>query len=280
MRALVTLRPTESKKLIARAVAKMPEVRQALADGIVIIGTGSTNADVVEACTGDQVDRAHFLAGMITRGMTCVTPRNERKPNLVLVRGEARDMTPTEALDLPAEHKVLIKGANAVDPGGMAGVLMAAPDGGTIGRLLGTFQAGGWPVVVPVGLEKLIPSVVDAASRMGRTTFDRSLGAKVGLMPVTTRFLMTEKEALSSLAYVGVTQVAAGGIGGSEGSVTLVLEGDAPAVETALDTIESIKAADAQTPTPDPVLSVCSNCQLPCDYAGKPPADLPRFLAG
>jgi hypothetical protein len=280
MRALVTLRPAESKKLIARAVANMPEVRQALADGVVIIGTGSTNADVVEACTGAPVDRARFLAGMITRGMTCVTPRDERKPNLVLVGGEARDITPVEALDLPSPHKVLIKGANAVDPSGVAGVLMAAPDGGTIGRLLGTFQAGGWPVVVPVGLEKLIPSVVNAASRMGRTTFDRSLGAKVGLMPLTTRFLMTEKEALTTLAYVSVTQVAAGGIGGSEGSVTLVLEGDDPAVETALDIIESIKAADAQSLDSNPVLSVCTDCQLLCDYAGKSPANLPRFLAG
>lgn len=275
MRALVTLRPAESKKLIARAVASLPEVKQALVDGVVIIGTGSTNAEVVEACTGEQVDRARFLAGMITRGMTCVTPRDERLPNLVLVRGQARDIPPVEALELPGEHRVLVKGANAVDPDGVVGVLMAAPDGGTVGRLLGHFQAGGWPVVVPVGLEKLIPSVPDAASRMGRTTFDRSLGAGVGMMPLTTRFVMTEKEALRSLAYVGVTQVAAGGIGGSEGSVTLVLEGDDPAVENAVDIIESVKGAQS----PDPVLSVCAECKHLCDYAGRSGDDLPRFLA-
>ncbi len=276
MRALITLRPVESKKLIAQAVAKMPEVSRALADGVVIIGTGSTNAEVVEACTGLEVDRSRFLAGMITRGMTCVTPRDERKPNLVLVNGEVRDLNPVDAAALPGDNKVLIKGANAVDPEGVAGVLMAAPDGGTVGRLLGHFQAGGWPVVVPVGLEKLIPSVPDAAKLMGRTAFDRSLGAKVGLMPLTTRFLMTEKQALRSLSYVGVTQVAAGGIAGSEGSVTLVLEGDDPAVDSALDLVTSLKGAQS----PDPVLTVCSECKNLCDYAGKSGGDLPRYLSG
>jgi hypothetical protein len=276
MRALVTLCPAESKKLIARAVANLPEVKRALADGVVIIGTGSTNADVVEACTGAPTDRARFLAGMITRGLTCVTPRSARLPNLVLVRGEPRDVSPVEALELPGEHKVLIKGANAVDPSGMAGVLMAAPDGGTVGRLLGYFQAGGWPVVVPVGLEKLIPSVTDAASRMGRTAFDRSLGARVGLMPITSRFVVTEREALRSLAYVSVTQVAAGGIAGSEGAVTLVLEGDDPAVERALDLVEAVKGATG----PTPMLTVCAECTHLCDYAGRSGDDLPRYLAG
>jgi len=274
MRALVTLRPAESKKLIARAVAHLPEVKQALAEGVVIIGTGSTNAEVVEACTGAPVDRARFLAGMITRGMTCVSPRDERKPNLVLVNGQARDMAPVEALDLPGDHKVLVKGANAVDTDGVVGVLMAAPDGGTVGRLLGHFQAGGWPVVVPVGLEKLIGSVPEAAARMGRATFDLSLGARVGMMPLTTRFVMTEKEALRSLAYVNVIQVAAGGIGGSEGSVTLVLEGDDPAVKNAVSVIESVKGAQS----PDPVLPVCAECTHLCDYAGRSDDDLPPFL--
>lgn len=276
MRALVTLRPAESKKLIARAVADLPEVKRALADGVVIIGTGSTNAEVVEACTGEAVDRSRFLAGMITRGMTCVTPRDERLPNLVLVQGEPRETTPLEALELPGAHKVLIKGANAVDMAGVAGVLMAAPDGGTVGRLLGHFQASGWPVVVPVGLEKLIPSVPDAAARMGRTTFDRSLGARVGLMPLTTRFVVTERSALRSLAYVTVTQAAAGGIGGSEGSVTLVLEGDDAAVERALELVTAVKGASS----PDPVLTACAECTHLCDYAGKSGDDLPRFLSG
>ncbi len=275
MRALITLQPVESKRLIARAVARLAEVRHALEDGVVIIGTGSTNAEVAEACTGLEVDRARFLAGMITRGLTCVTPREERKPNLVLVNGVPRDMTPLEALDVPGERKVLIKGANAVDNDGVAGVLMAAADGGTIGRLLGPFQARGWPLVIPVGLEKLIPSVPRAAARMGRTVFDHSLGARVGLMPIASRLVVTEVEALRSLAYVDVIHVASGGIGGSEGSVTLVMEGDGAAVESALTLVESIKGA----PPPDPVLQVCATCSHLCDYAGRSKEDLPPFLS-
>jgi len=274
MRALVTLCPAESKRLIARAVARLPEVREALDAGVLVIGTGSTNADVVEACTGRAVDRSRFIAGMIVRGATCVTPRDERKPNLVLVEGEARDITPTEALDLPLEPKVLIKGANAVDPTGLAGVLMAAADGGTIGRLIGRLQAGGWPIVVPVGLEKMIPSVRDAAAVLGHAALDRSLGARVGLMPIASHFVITEVQAFRLLAGVACVPVAAGGLAGSEGAITLVVEGEEAHVDVALEAVEAVKGASS----PRPALSTCATCTMRCDYAGISNEDLPGSL--
>lgn len=45
-RALVTLTPPEGKRLIARAVAAMPEVQDALKHGFVYIATGTTAAYV------------------------------------------------------------------------------------------------------------------------------------------------------------------------------------------------------------------------------------------
>jgi len=87
---------------------------------------------------------------------------------------------------------------------------------------------------------------------------------------------MTEIQALRSLAYVGVTQVAAGGIGGYEGSVTLVLNGDDPVVKNAMTLVESVKGAR----THDHVLTVCAECTHLCDYAGKPVGEHPRYLAG
>ncbi|MFH2008750.1 MAG: hypothetical protein ABI333_19340 [bacterium] len=276
MRALVTLCPAESKLLIARAVARLPQVRAALKHGVLVIGTGTTNAQVAEACTGIPVDGSRFVAGMITRGLTCVTPRDERKPNLVLVRGEAQEITPLESLELEASPKVLVKGANAVDPSGVAGVLMASADGGTVGRLLGHFQAGGWPIIIPVGLEKLIPSVVLASQLLGHDALDRSLGVRVGLMPLSSTHLITEVAALRTLGPLTVTQVAAGGVAGSEGSVTLVIDGDAADVEAALAEIEGVKGVQ----TPPPVLSTCAECGLRCDYSGRSRDQLPRYLAG
>lgn len=56
IRALVSLTPAESKRLIAKGVSALPEVRRALEQGIVIIARGTTNAFVVEEMTGDKVE--------------------------------------------------------------------------------------------------------------------------------------------------------------------------------------------------------------------------------
>ena len=195
MQVLVTLVPDESKRLIGRAVAKLPEVRRAFEDGLLIIGAGSTNSQVVEACTGEPTDPSRFVAGIVVRGTLCVTPRSERLRNKVFRKGADQDVAPLEALSWPDSPKVLVKGANAVDPHGRVGVLVAADDGGTAGRLLPRFLANGWQVVVPVGLEKLVPSVPDAVEALGRDRLDRSLGARVGMIPLMGAKVVTEREA-------------------------------------------------------------------------------------
>lgn len=40
MRAIFVLTPSESKRLIAKAVAQLPEVKRALAEGEIVIGHG------------------------------------------------------------------------------------------------------------------------------------------------------------------------------------------------------------------------------------------------
>lgn len=47
-KALVTLTPAESKRLIAKGVAAMPEVKNALGSGIIIFARGTTNTYVAE----------------------------------------------------------------------------------------------------------------------------------------------------------------------------------------------------------------------------------------
>ena len=274
MKALLTLRPPESKQLIARAVVHREEVQAALDEGLLVVGAGSTNAAVAQHCTKTPVDPARFLAGMVIRGTLCVTPREQRLPNLVLVKGEPVDTAPKEALDLEVTPKVLIKGANAVDPAGNCGVLMAAPDGGTVGRLLGPFLSAGWPVITPVGLEKLIPSVPEAVKELGRWVLDRSLGAKVGMMPLLRTTVITEIQALHALAGVTAIQVAAGGICDSEGSVTLTVEGPTQKVEAALALVEEVKGAE----TPWPPLNDCETCKLMCDYRGRKNENRPKNL--
>jgi hypothetical protein len=212
---------------------------------------------------------------MITRGVLCVTPREERSPNLVLIQGKQEEITPVEALDLDLKTKVVIKGANAVDPDGTAGVLMAAPDGGTVGKLLGRVMAAGHSLIVPVGLEKLVPSVARAVRLLGKQRLGRSLGAYAGMMPLVGASVITEKQALEGAAKVTVTQVAAGGIGGSEGAVTLLLEGERGQLETAIKEVEQVKGTRA----PEPVLQQCGQCNHLCDFRGLTENALPEYLS-
>jgi hypothetical protein len=57
------------------------------------------------------------------------------------------------------EQGILSSGANAVDPEGNAGSFMAHPEGGTMGWSIGIILSRGIHFIVPVGLEKLVPSV-------------------------------------------------------------------------------------------------------------------------
>jgi len=58
----------------------------------------------------------------------------------VIHRGQAVDVTPEDALDQFGADDVFLKGANAVDPAGNAGVLMADQKGGTIGGALARWR--------------------------------------------------------------------------------------------------------------------------------------------
>ncbi len=276
MKALLTLTPDESKRIIGRAVAALPEVQEAMDQGLLIIGAGSTNSQVVEACTGKATDPSRFVAGIVTRGTLCVTPRSERLRNKVFRKGSEEDVAPLDALAWPERPKVLVKGANAVDTEGRAGVLVAAEDGGTAGRLLPRFLANGWQVVVPVGLEKLVPSVPDAVAALGRDRLDRSLGARVGMIPLMGARVVTEREAFDLLFHVSVRLVASGGIGGSQGAVTLLLEGSEKQVAAALAEVESVKGFRL----PGPLIQSCRQCHHLCDYAGMDPDHLPEHLRG
>jgi hypothetical protein len=94
---------------------------------------------------------------------------------------------------------------------------------------------------MPVGLEKLIPSVEQAARVTGIFRFKYSTGLPVGLVPVPNALVVTEVQAFRMLVGVDAIPVAAGGIAGSEGTAVLSLEGDEAQIEQALALVKSIK---------------------------------------
>lgn len=233
--------PKESKQLIAKAVVALPEVQRALKHGRLVIGLGSTNGYIVRELLGADVDPEHHVAGWITGGELQVQPKANRPKGTVLIKGKSVDMEAEDAVrDFNADD-VVIKGANAIDVSGVAGVLMASEVGGTIGKVIGVLAARGSHLIVPVGLEKLIPSVDAAVEMLGIKRIDHSIGKKVGMMPVTFGRVITEIDALDILFDVKAVHVASGGVLGSEGAVTIAVEGEDKQVQTVMDLIHSIK---------------------------------------
>jgi len=237
MIATFSLSPAGAKRLIARGLINEPVFKHAFQQGKIVIGVGTTNSYIVEELgliSGE--DKTRFAAGIISGGLPCVTDPATRMVNMCLEKGKIVDVPWEEFVTGLDRNDLFIKGANAFDTSGNAGVLVANPMGGTVGGSFGVLAARGSNLIIPVGHEKLIPSCSAAARMMGIFRVDFSLGQRCGLavLPAGLGRIYTELDALKTLFEVESTVVAAGGISGSEGSVMLAVEGNDEAVKNAL----------------------------------------------
>ncbi len=247
--ALVVLNPSESRRLLAKATVALPEVRHALAYGTIIIGRGVTNAYVTEELLGIRIEpKAGLTFGMVCGGLTTGNSGPPACTHHVIRAGKV-----VEGADSKVEihsfgpDDVFIKGANAIDPDGNVGVLTSSLTGGTIGMAWPVVTPRGAHLIMPVGLEKLIPSVMEAAMHSGVYYFKYSMGMPARLTPVPLAKVLTEIQALAVLAGVRATHVGSGGVGGSEGAVVLSVEGEEAAVVKAFELVKSIKGEPAVT---------------------------------
>ena len=135
--AQVVLSPKCSKRLIAKAVLESDYFKRAIEKGIVVLSLGTTNAFIYEEFTGNKIAKEKYSVGIITDVLT-VSESAGRIPALVLKRGEVLDIPWREALPEMDQNSLFIKGANAYDTTGLAGVLVGGEAGGTIGQALGT----------------------------------------------------------------------------------------------------------------------------------------------
>ncbi|MBI5328620.1 MAG: hypothetical protein HZB80_10100 [Deltaproteobacteria bacterium] len=246
-RGVVVLTPAESKRLIAKAVKEMPEVKKALKNGRIIIIGSTTNAYVAEEITGKKVDKFWFAVGRITNGKLGANEVDKKINPFVLKNGMVVEISPKDMLQEFTADDVYIKGANAVDANGHAGILMSNDKGGTIGAAIGIINARGSHLIVPVGLEKFVSSVIEAVKKCGQERIRYATGDKVGMMPLVNAKVVTELQAIDILfgaSGVKATHVASGGVAGSEGAIVLVLEGKNNAVKKAFDFICRIKGME------------------------------------
>ena len=71
MRAQVSLIPSESKKLIAKALAEMAEVKRVVASGVVVMHPSSSTLFLVEELLGRTPETEVWMCGAITPRAAC-----------------------------------------------------------------------------------------------------------------------------------------------------------------------------------------------------------------
>ncbi len=265
-KAIVTLTPYESRRLIGKAVANLEEVKNALKHGYVVLATSISTAYVAEEILGRKMKRGEFTIGVCAEGRLCLTPL-ERKPSpIVIYKGKVLKDAGYEVTKEFGPDDVFVKGGNAIDPEGSVGIFVASESGGTIGTVIGRLLARGSKIVVPIGLEKLVPYPIEFVSRVtGIRNYKYGTGAYVSLFPLPRAIPITEIEAYRILAGVSAYPIGAGGVSGSEGSITLVLEGDPESLKKAWELTSEIKGEERVKVE----LQDCSSCPIPCGRKSK-----------
>ena len=239
--ALVNILPREGKRLIAKGVLALPEVRRVLEKGWFVVSRGVTPSYILEELTGQEYDKPNCTAGIVASGRMASVIEEDRLGPWVFKDGNLDETSAPVALDQFTASDVSVKGANALDPIGNIGVFAADKAGGTVGGIWPTLTARGSHWIAPVSLERLVPSVIEAAKHCGNHLWDYTMGQSAGFMPVVNAKVVTEVQALELLTGVTAVHVGSGGVAGSEGAVMLALEGDHDIVLKAFELVEAIK---------------------------------------
>jgi hypothetical protein len=287
--AQVLLTPAESKKLIAKAIASMDGIRRAVKKGLIVLHPSSSNYFAVEEILGFKPNTEAWVCGVASPKGMCfevgvflasqrfagaVTSDPGTFPHSWVIRdgkfSSGEDLA--KLLEQLGPDDFYIKGVNALDPQGNVGVLVGnMVEGGTIGRVLSAQRKNGFQIIWPVGLEKLIPIPIQQATQEAKKgSIEYSMGVTVGLFPCQGGQKIDEMDAIKILSGAEAVPISAGGLGGAEGAIALVIKGDEANVRKAIKYVEESKGAKS----PHVRLANCGQCianGITCkNTAGKP----------
>jgi hypothetical protein len=263
MRAQVTLLPTESKKLIAKALANADEVKTALKEGLVVMHPSSSTLFLAEEIMGKVPETEVWMCGAITPRAACgddavkvwMTTHPEARGkggpesfpfSWVIEKGKlSQGETLASLFARMGPRDVYVKGVNAIDPQGKVGVLIGNEvEGGTIGKVIAAQKHKNFNIIYPVGLEKLIPVSIQeaAAAARDRLNLSYAMGSRCSLLLCEGK-VVTELKAIKLLTGAEAIPIAAGGVDGAEGAITLLVSGEDNQVILAIAYIEEAKGA-------------------------------------
>jgi hypothetical protein len=240
----------ESKRLIGKAVAQMPIVKDALANGLIIIIKGTTNRYVAEEITGQKIVDAEYVTGRHTGKGAELFAKGKSINHIVLEKGKLLDIPLPDAVKKLKAGDIVMKGANALDYKNKLAANnifvsplfdVPGPDAGTTGVSMPSIIARKVHLVIPVGLEKQVAGdLVDMTLKM-REPMETLNIRSVPSMWLLTGEIITELEAIKILTGATAFQANAGGVGGAEGGSWLVFRGTRDQVEKAIELTKSVK---------------------------------------
>jgi len=263
---------------------QMKEVKRAMREGLVVMHPSTSTYFIFEEISGQKPDTEVWLCGSIVPKGLCVEwgsysqTHLQSKKSYLASPGQfpyswifkGKELQPQKTIDELCqglgEKDVYIKGVNALDPQGNAGVLIGSLAEGTIGRIIAASKKRNFTVIYPAGLEKLIPVSIEKASQETGSSknIQYSMGIPCALMPVQG-ITVTEVDAFRILFGIEATPISAGGLAGAEGAIVLLLKGEEGAVSRGIALAEGVKNVRIRKArNPD-----CPDCKhLRCHQAG------------
>ena len=244
----IVLTPTESKRLLSRAVLNRDEVKRALDKGMLILHPSSTSIFMLEElglklhekgiwiCGHTSPKGLCLSQGIIDARLTIPNWSVDKYPfELVIRKGRFVPLEESAfgpVLETITPNDVYVKGVNAIDPEGKVGVLLAGRStGGTIGLVVKKHKHVNFKIIIPVGLEKRIPIPLGTAMKAAMEA-KKAQGIPCSIWRLQGTIL-TEIEAFKQLFDVEAIPISAGGVCGAEGCIIWVLRGEEKNVEKA-----------------------------------------------
>jgi hypothetical protein len=244
----ILLTPSAGKRLIAKAILRQKDIRDAINSKTIVIIAGSTNGYIAEELLKSIGQENGFTRRRFFRGVTLPpsieTTETGRLPDessfpgdVVIVNGIwQKGKTIFDFVDNLQKGDIIIKGANCIDINRKrAGILIGHPKGGTIATAIQAVVGKRARLILPVGLEKRITEELDTIANLLNSPY--STGPRMFTVPGE---IITEIEAIELLFGLESKLVAAGGVCGAEGSVWLAIEGNSDKLDEAKAILKEI----------------------------------------
>lgn len=270
----VTLTVEEGKEIISLGILKHPLLLNSFKNGKIIFKGGTTVSRITEKLIGVPLR----ISGRITTRGTVSSITTLNSPHSILLEdGNWKNIDETIVKEAQgfSNNDLIICGANAFDYKGRAALMAGSPSGGNVGQSMSSWYSEGATILIPVGIEKMIPGdleqIINKSSRTGKSL---SWGMSVGLIPLNGE-IFTEVEAIRKLANVECFVIGAGGLAEAQGSTTFEIWGTKIELDKIIEILKSTKGnitcVSGDKGSLVECKAICGNCarHLACGYKSR-----------